>query len=303
MIEQILALFTAAMTSASGAAPSSSLVTKPTPVHRTHAPARASVKVKMPAPGAQPTVTPAGNARKPAPSPARPAVVVAANPANDAVDHVQQFYAGIKQVTAKFRQSVTNATFGQAKDSDGMVWIRKPGKMRWDYYAKKKGNKTTTKKSFISNGKYLYVVEHDNKQVMKKSLENDLMPVAVSFLYGKGDLRADFNAELDTSKKYGAEGEIVLKLSPKKPSAQYRNLILVVAPNNYRVTQSIIIDSSNNINHFRFYEPDFEKAQQDSWFEFDEKSVKDYRVIDADQQEKADGEALQLKPVAPAPAK
>ncbi|MBP9089204.1 MAG: outer-membrane lipoprotein carrier protein LolA [Kofleriaceae bacterium] len=303
MIEQILALFTAAMTSASGAAPSSSLVTKPTPAQRTSAPARASVKAKVPAPGAQPTVTPAATASKPAPGPAKPSVVVAANPANDAVDHVQQFYAGIKQVTAKFRQSVTNATFGQAKDSDGMVWIRKPGKMRWDYYAKKKGNKTTTKKSFISNGKYLYVVEHDNKQVMKKSLENDLMPVAVSFLYGKGDLRADFNAELDTSKKYGAEGEIVLKLSPKKPSAQYRNLILVVAPTNYRVTQSIIIDSSNNINHFRFYEPDFEKAQQDSWFEFDEKSVKDYRVIDADQQEKDSGEALQPKTIAPAPGK
>ena len=301
MIEQILALFTAAMTSAShGGAPSSSLVTKPTPAQHTNAP----VKAKASAPQrVQPKVAPVPAASKPAPGPARPTVVVAANPANEAVDQVQKFYAGIKQVTAKFRQSVTNATFGQAKDSDGMVWIRKPGKMRWDYYAKKKGNKTTTKKSFISNGKYLYVVEHDNKQVMKKSLENDLMPVAVSFLYGKGDLRADFNAELDTSKKYGAEGEIVLKLSPKKPSAQYRNLILVVAPANFRVTQSIIIDSSNNINHFRFYEPDFEKAQQDSWFEFDEKSVKDYRVIDADQQEKDGSEAQPPKSVTPAPAK
>ena len=300
MIEQILALFTAAMTSASNGAPSSSLITKPTSVHHASAP----LKAKAPTPQrVQPKVAPAPAASKPAPGPAKPAAVVAANPADDAVDQVQRFYAGIKQVTAKFRQSVTNATFGQAKDSDGMVWIRKPGKMRWDYYAKKKGNKTSTKKSFISNGKYLYVVEHDNKQVMKKSLENDLMPVAVSFLYGKGDLRADFNAELDTSKKYGAEGEIVLKLSPKKPSAQYRNLILVVAPNNYRVTQSIIVDSSNNINHFRFYEPDFEKAQQDSWFEFDEKSVKDYRVIDADQQEKDSGTGQQPKTIAPVPGK
>ena len=302
MIEQILALFTAAMTSASGAAPSARLVPNPTPVQH-HKPAAKAPSAQR----VQPKVAPTAAASKPAPGPgpSKPpvAIAVAANPANDAVDRVQQFYAGIKQVTAKFRQSVTNATFGQAKDSDGMVWIRKPGKMRWDYYAKKKGNKTTTKKSFISNGKYLYVVEHDNKQVMKKSLENDLMPVAVSFLYGKGDLRADFNAELDTSKKYGAEGEVVLKLSPKKPSAQYRNLILVVAPNNYRVTQSIIIDSSNNINHFRFYEPDFEKAQQDSWFEFDEKSVKDYRVIDADQQEKASGEGLPPKTIAPAPGK
>ena len=293
MIDQILALFTAAMTSASGGTAHKPSLVNHKPAK--HAPAPQRVEPKTPTAAVKPVAA------------KTPPVAPASNPANDAVDHVQQFYAGIKQVTAKFRQSVTNATFGQAKDSDGMVWIRKPGKMRWDYYAKKKGNKTSTKKSFISNGNYLYVVEHDNKQVMKKSLQKDLMPVAVSFLYGKGDLRADFNAELDTSKKYGAEGEIVLKLTPKKPSAQYQHLILVAAADNYRVTQSIIIDSSNNINHFRFYEPDFEKAQQDSWFEFDEKSVKDYRVVDADQQDKEGGEApvkpgAATTPGTPAPA-
>jgi outer membrane lipoprotein carrier protein len=218
-----------------------------------------------------------------APAPASP---TGALQADQVIDKVQVFYAGIKQVTAKFRQTVTNATFGQSKDNDGMMWIRKPGKMRWDYYTKKK-TKVSTKKSFISNGTLLFVVEHDNKQVMKKNLQQDLMPVAVSFLYGKGDLRTDFTGEIDVSKKYGAANEIVLRLTPKKPSAQYKNLILVVSPDNYRVTQSIIIDSSNNVNQFRFFEPDFEKGQQDSWFEFDAKSVKDYRIIDADAQKPA----------------
>ena len=51
---------------------------------------------------------------------------------------LQQFYAGIKQVTASFRQAVTNDTFGSTKTSDGTVWIMKPGKMRWDYLEKKK---------------------------------------------------------------------------------------------------------------------------------------------------------------------
>jgi hypothetical protein len=77
----------------------------------------------------------------------------------------------------------------------------------------------------------------------------------------------------------------VLKLTPKQPSAQYKNLFLVVAKDNNRVTQSIIIDSSNNVNHFHFYSPDFDKPLKDSWFEFDERSVKNYRVIDADQQQ------------------
>lgn len=199
------------------------------------------------------------------------------------LDQVQKFYAGIKRVTAQFRQAVTNDMLGSTKTSDGTVWIMKPGKMRWDYLEKKK-DKVEVSKSFLSNGTNLYVVEHDNMQVVKKNLQQDMMPVAVSFLYGKGDLKSEFTPELDTSGKYGGKGEIVLKLTPKKPSAQYKNLYLAVSPTDYHVTQSVIVDSSNNVNHFRFYSPDFEKEIKDTWFEFDERSVKNYKVVDADSQ-------------------
>jgi outer membrane lipoprotein carrier protein len=223
-------------------------------------------------------------------APSAPLVAAAGVPstATEIVDRVQQFYAGIKQVTAQFRQSVTNNTFGSTKTSDGSVLIMKPGKMRWDYYDKKKDPKDPSKeivevkKSFISNGSYLYVIEHDNKQVVKKNLQQDLMPVAVSFLYGKGDLRAEFNAELDKTSKYGEKDDLVLRLTPKQPSAQYKNLYLVVSPKDFHVSQSVIVDSSSNVNHFRFFAPDFEKPIKDGLFEFDERSVKNYRVIDAD---------------------
>ncbi|HSS01131.1 MAG TPA: outer membrane lipoprotein carrier protein LolA [Kofleriaceae bacterium] len=218
------------------------------------------------------------------------------------VERVQQFYAGIKQVSAQFRQSVTNETFGSTKTSDGAVWLMKPGKMRWDYFDKK-AKDVEVKKSFISNGSYLYVVEHDNKQVVKKSLERDLMPVAVSFLYGKGDLKAEFNPEIDASGKYGEKGDIVLRLTPKQPSAQYKNLFLVVSPKDFHVSQSVIVDSSNNVNHFRFFAPDFNKAVKDSYFEFDPRSVKNYRVIDADAKDGAAAPpALPAVPPPPTPS-
>lgn len=259
------------------------------------------------APGAAPVAAPGpapAHIAASAPLLAAPAVPATAA---DIVDRVQQFYAGIKQVTASFRQAVTNNTFGSTKTSDGTVWIMKPGKMRWDYLEKKPdpANKAKeiveVKKSFISNGTYLYVVEHDNKQVVKKSLQQDLMPVAVSFLYGKGDLKAEFNAELDRSGKYGEQGDLVLRLTPKQPSAQYKNLYLVVSPKDFHVSQSVIVDSSSNVNHFRFYGPDFEKPIKDGYFEFDERSVKNYRVIDADASR--DGLAGALVPPAAPPAK
>lgn len=215
--------------------------------------------------------------------------------ATQAVDKIQDFYKSITSVTASFRQTVTyDMRPGKPASNDGMVWIQKPGKMRWDYLEKKKGQ-TVVEKSFISNGSYLYMVEHDNKQVSKKRLEENLMPVAVSFLYGKGDLKSDFDAQLDTSGKYGTKDDVVVKLTPKQPSAQYKTLILVASSKDFHVSQSIITDTSNNVNQFRFYAPQFNKpVDQKKTFEFDERSVrsKNYRIVDTDQQ--------QAKPAAPA---
>ena len=226
---------------------------------------------------------PAKAAPPKAPAPVPAAAPVKAGPlaAVDIVNNVQKFYAGVNQVSAQFQQTVHISTFGTDKTSGGQVWIVKPGKMRWDYLEKKKAD-TVVKKSFISNGSSLYVIEHDNKQVVKKNLEQDLMPVAVSFLYGKGDLKTEFNAELDTKQSYGSKGDYVLKLTPKKPSAQYKSLYLVADPTQFRVKESVIIDSSNNVNHFQFFSPNFEKPVEASWFEFNEKSVPNYRVIDGD---------------------
>lgn len=253
-------------------------------------------------------------ATAPAPLALQPSIQLVAAPAPSSaaavVDRVQEFYAGIQRVTASFRQAVTNATFGTRKTSDGTVWIMKPGKMRWDYLEsrdtevevdgkKTKKTEVKVKKTFISNGKYLYVIEHDNKQVMKKNLEKDLMPVAVSFLYGSGDLKAEFSPEIDTSGAYGEKTDIVLKLSPRQPSAQYKNLFLVVSPVDYHVSQSVIVDTQNNVNHFRFFAPDFQKPIKETAFEFDERSVKNYRVVDADRE--AGNAPARLDPLPPPP--
>jgi outer membrane lipoprotein carrier protein len=188
-------------------------------------------------------------------------------------------------VTASFRQTVTYDVSGITKDSDGGVWLEKPGKMRWDYYEKKTVDgkpQQFTKKSFISDGTTGYLVEHDNKQVVRKSVNQDLMPVAVSFLYGKGDLATEFNAEVDTTGKWGDKDDIVLKLTPKQPSAQYKTLFLVVHRNTDYVSQSIVIDAGKNVNQFRFFNIDFQKSVEDKWFSFDPRSVPNYRIVDGD---------------------
>jgi outer membrane lipoprotein carrier protein len=193
------------------------------------------------------------------------------------VKRVQKFYDGTDRLTAKFRQYYTNQAFNQTSTSNGRLYVKKPGMMRWDYFRKYRG-KVSTEKSLLSDGKMLWVVEHDNKQVFKKDLTNTVLPVAITFLYGKGDLARDFDAALTTAGKYGKTTDYVLELKPKKPSAQYKTLWLVVDPDNFRVRESIVLEESGNTNHFKFYEPDLERQVKPTLFAFDASAVKGYRI-------------------------
>jgi outer membrane lipoprotein carrier protein len=176
----------------------------------------------------------------------QPAVPLAPAPtsAADVVTKVQAYYAGTKTLMADFRQQYTNTTFGRSSQSDGRLYVAKPGKMRWDY-------KTPDKRFFISDGTTLWVYEEAARQAFQQSLEDQILPVAVTFLYGKGDLSTEFTAALDPG-KYGAKGDLVVKLTPRKPEAQYKNLWLVVDPADFHVKESVILEASDNVNHFRF---------------------------------------------------
>lgn len=164
--------------------------------------------------------------------------------ADEVVTKVQNYYQATDRLEASFRQSYNNVTFGKKSVNDGKVYILKPGKMRWDY-------KKPEKKHFISDGTTLWVYEPANKQAFKQNLADQVLPVAITFLYGKGDLKADFTAALDPG-AYGGKGDYCVKLTPKQPSAQYKNLWLVVDATDFHVKESVILEASDNINHFTF---------------------------------------------------
>ncbi len=196
------------------------------------------------------------------------------------VAKVQGVYKSTKQLTANFEQNYTNVAFGSKKKSTGKLYVKKPGKMRWDYAAKK-GSGMKVRKSFLSDGTTFWAVEHHNKQVFKKSLKDDVMPVIVSFLLGQGDLRKEYIATLETSKKYGGASDIVLKLTPKKKSTVYKNLFLVIDSATSHVKESVVIEYSNNVNHVKFIGSNTTKEVSDKWFSFDEKTAKakQYKII------------------------
>jgi outer membrane lipoprotein-sorting protein len=219
-------------------------------------------------------VAQAPGAGKPAPAGANTSVE-----ANKIVDAVQKFYQDTPQLSAKFRQTFLSGAFGKTTVSDGQVYLKKPGKMRWDYVSKR--NKSITR-SQMSDGNTIWVVLVQNKQYFERSLADSALPVAVTFLTGKGNLKNDFNAVLDSTGKYGSKTDRVLHLTPKKPSAQFKDLYLVVDPQNYRVKESVVINAGNDVNKFQFFEPDTKKQVADTWFVFNPKApaAKGFRLIE-----------------------
>lgn len=177
-----------------------------------------------------------------APPPAAPPVPSA----EEIVRGVQRYYQDTDKLEAKFKQTFTNVVFGKSSKSVGRVFLQKPGKMRWDYHK-------PHEKYFISDGKTLWVYEPMHRQAFQQDLAEQILPVAVTFLYGKGDLLKDFHASLDHG-KFGGRSSVVVKLVPKQPSAQYKHLWLVVDPSDYHVEESIIQETSDNLNHFKFYD-------------------------------------------------
>ena len=187
---------------------------------------------------------------------------------------VQQFYANANQLTARFQQVVTNATFNTTQTSSGKLWVSKPALFRWDYQAHGMVIRT-----FAFDGTTLWVVDHKNKQLLQNQTTGGALPAAISFLTGGTALATQFNIALSTSGNYGGGNATVLELTPKQPSAGYKQLFFVVDPSDWHIRESIVIDSSGDTNDFSFLSPDVKAPVKAAWFQVNPASLPTYKLV------------------------
>lgn len=170
---------------------------------------------------------------------------VAAQPAPNVdavVAGIQAFYANASDLKANFTQTYTYKIYNRTKVSNGVVFFKKPGKMRWDY-------KSPTPKVFLSDGKTLWVYEPDEAQAFKRALNKSQLPVALTFMTGEGKLAEAFNATLLKSKD---PAKLKVKLVPKTHQGDYKALVLTVDAKTYQVLASTVFDPVGNTNYVAF---------------------------------------------------
>jgi outer membrane lipoprotein carrier protein len=200
----------------------------------------------------------AAAAQKPKAEPAA-AQKAKAEPAAAVVARVQKYYDATRDLHAKFDQQLTSVGRGPQKAS-GEVWLKKPGKMRWDYV-------TPEKKLMVSDGTTLWVYVPEDEQAFKQPLSGNALPAQVSFLLGEGKLDKEFDASL-TEVPGLAAGEVALKMVPKVGTAAYRYVVFVVDGKTGQVRRTIIYDQQGGTNTLRFSDVQQNKGIDDAKFRF-----------------------------------
>jgi outer membrane lipoprotein carrier protein len=175
------------------------------------------------------------------------------------VARVQKYYDATKDLRARFEQSMQSPSRAPSKAS-GEVWLKKPGKMRWDYAKPEK-------KLMVSDGATLWVYEPEDEQAYKQDLKGNALPAQVSFLLGEGKLDKEFDASLTKVDGLAAD-EVALKMVPKVGTAAYRYLVFVVDSKTGQVRRTIIYDQQGGTNALSFVDVQQNKGVDDGKFKF-----------------------------------
>ena len=176
----------------------------------------------------------------------------------DVLDAVQKQYDKTKTFKAKFVQKSYLKIMGQTQTARGEVYIKKPGKMKWDYKAPDPQILTSNE-----NGVWLYLPEE--KQVTKMQMENIYSSnTPAMFLVGKGKLSESFVVD----KVLKTPGLVTLTLLPKDDEMNIDRLLLFVDDKSYQITGSTVYDKLGNKTEILFSSIRVNQAIPDEFFDF-----------------------------------
>ena len=182
------------------------------------------------------------------------------DPARDLARRVHAYYAQTKDFSATFRQHYTYTAIGRVEDSEGLVQVKKPGLVRWDY------GKPERRTLYIA-GKTLWIWRPDDQEAqVKRDFGGDQLSSAFTFLWGKGDLLKEFSPKVVPVPAGLPAGE-GLELTPLKPAPGVQKLLFVVGKSG-QVLASVVTNPQGDVNQIVFGDAKVNQGLADSLFQF-----------------------------------
>jgi outer membrane lipoprotein carrier protein len=181
---------------------------------------------------------------------------------DDAVRGIEGAYGRMTDLKAEFTQTAFNKSLNQTIPAAGKVYLKKGGKLRWEYAE-------PTPQQIVSDGKTIWIYTPTLNQVNTGPAPEALAGPAGSFLSGLGKLREHFNVRLlNPAQPKDAEGNVVLDLSPKQPLPTLTRLILSLDPNGWQVRKAVVYDQFENTVTMKFVKLAINSGLEDKLFAF-----------------------------------
>lgn len=168
----------------------------------------------------------------------------------DVVKQLQARYEKTKDLQADFSQKTRIEGFERPVTSSGRVYIKKPGRLRWDYLD------PANEEIYVNQDDVkVYVPEH--KQVLVGKLTQMAASKApLELLQGAAKLDESFDIEPTTGRERGVGGIRLITLIPKaKDQESTRNLqriVVEVFPKTYFIRTVSLHEVSGNVATFEF---------------------------------------------------
>ena len=172
--------------------------------------------------------------------------VARAQSLDDVVRGLEAAYGRMTDLRAEFSQTSFNKSLNQTIPAQGVVSMKRGGKLRWEY-------SEPTKQEIVSDGKTLWVYTPTLNQVNVGAAPEALAGPAGSFLAGLGRLREHFTVRfLNPAQPRDGEGNVVLDLTPKQPRPTLSRLILAFEPKAWEIRKAVVYDQFENTVTMRF---------------------------------------------------
>jgi outer membrane lipoprotein carrier protein len=184
--------------------------------------------------------------------------------ANAVAQKVQSLYDKTSSMEANFVQRASMKTLSISEQDKGIVYMKKDGKIRWEY-------KNPKEQLIVSNGKKIWFYMPSDKQVIIGNFEKSFKyKPTQTFLTGMGKILEDFNVKFSNDKELATtKNEYALELTPKKHfEGAPSKILLAVNKKDFLIVKSIIVDKFDNVTEIDFKNIKLNTVLPDSLFTF-----------------------------------
>jgi outer membrane lipoprotein carrier protein len=185
---------------------------------------------------------------------------------------VEERYNHAKTLQVGFDESYS-VQGRSGKPESGLLSLRKPGKMRWDY-------RSPAGKLFVSDGKDVFYYTPINNRVEKMKLkESEDMRAPLAFLLGKLEFDRDFD---NFHSKKGENGILIINARPKSDRLPYKEVEFSVTPQ-FEIRKLDVVGHDDSVLTFVFTNERLNPSLSDNMFKF--QMPKNAVLVDSTQQE------------------